>query len=50
MPPDVKATVDFNEITSVSTTLSVTLQKLPDLYRSVSLNPAEVEFVVEHAN
>lgn len=50
VPPDLKATVDFNEITSVSTTLSVNLQKLPDLYRSVSLNPAEVEFVVEHAN
>jgi len=48
--PDIQATVDFNQITPASTTLGVSLQKLPEQYRSITLNPAEVEFVVEHDN
>jgi len=43
-----RATVDFNTITSHTKSLTVSLSKLPPQYRNISINPPQVEFVIEH--
>lgn len=42
-----RAIVDYNEITPSSKTLDVTLSRLPQHYRGVTIHPGEVEYVVE---
>jgi len=42
-----KATVDYNDITSSPRMLDVNITKLPAQYRNVSVNPAQVDYVVE---
>ncbi|MDE6528383.1 MAG: hypothetical protein K2L78_04995 [Muribaculaceae bacterium] len=46
----IKAVVDYNDITSASKTLPVTISKLPSHCRGVSVHPSEVEYVVERVD
>lgn len=43
-----KAVVDFNSISSASTTVGVSVIDAPEYYKSLSVNPATVEYVIEH--
>ncbi len=44
---NVRATVDYNDITPSTKSLPVSLSKLPPHFRGVSATPAKVEFVIE---
>ena len=48
--PDVKATVDYNNVNLPGNTLPVSISTLPTFYRSVTVTPANVEYVVEHVD
>ncbi len=46
----IKAAVDYNDITSSSRTLPVSISKLPSHCKGVGVHPSEVEYVVERVD
>lgn len=46
----IKAVVDYNDITSSSRTLPITISKLPSHCKGVGVHPSEVEYVVERVD
>ncbi len=46
----IKAVVDYNDITSSSRTLPVSISKLPSHCKGVGVHPSEVEYVVERVD